>query len=200
MANEKALPPTRFLLILLPALFFVSFFLIRGNDIARRVPLLSATIASLTCHTANPSLPIFDSKPYGIIKKGATGIAFFQTYGSFAECTMSFLNGSWQSHAHLAASSTKARAIVVGVYGAQQPSPERIIVGGRVEPSVRKLLAVLPNGTKVPINIHHDLFYAWISGAGSSRASAAAPVLLGTDSQGKVIDSMKLSPLTRSNR
>jgi hypothetical protein len=192
MAKERSLPPKRFLLILLPALFFVSFFLIRGNDIARRVPLLTPTIASLTCRTANPSSPIFDSKPYGIIKKGATGIAFFQTYGNFGECTMSFLNGSWRSHAHLTASSTKARAIVVGIYGAQEPDPGRIIVGGRVEPSVTNLLAVLPNGRKVPIDIRHDLFYAWISDTGSSRTAAAAPVLLGTDSQGKVIDSMKL--------
>jgi hypothetical protein len=180
-------------------LFFFSFVFIRGNDIERRVPILSPTIANSTCQIANPSLSVFDSIPYGVIEEGATGIAFFHTSGDFGECTMNFLNGSWHSHAHLNASTTSTKPIVVGVYGTQRSDPNKIILGGRVDPLIMKLQAVLPNGSKVQVTIHNDLFYAWISSPSSSPVLSDALVLRGSDGQGNLIESLRPSANSSSN-
>jgi hypothetical protein len=196
MENKRSVPPRWFLLFLLPPLFLASLFFIRGNDIHRRVPILSSTIASSTCHTANPSLPVFKTFPYGVIEDGATGIAFFKSSNTFAECTMSFLNGSWHSHAHLSASTSSTTPIVVELDGSQQPHPGKIIVGGEIASSVTKLEVALPNGSKAQVPVHDDLFYAWISIPASPNA---APTLLGFNYRGKVVDSVPLATISSSS-
>jgi hypothetical protein len=196
--KKRSLPPRWFLLAFLPPLFFFSFFLIRGNDIGRRVPILTPTIAHETCQIANPSLLVFDTNPYGVIEEGATGIAFFHSYGEFGECTMSFLNGSWHSHAHLSASNSSTKPIVIGLYGEQRQYPGKSVVSGAVVSSITKLQVVLPNGTKVPVATHDNLFYAWISNP-SSRRSTTTPSLLGTNDLGNVVNSIHLSVKGSSN-
>lgn len=199
MVKERDLPPRRFLLLLLLPLFFASFFLLRGNDIARRVPILLSSTAISTCQGANPSDAVFGSDPYGLTQQGTDAIAFFYTPGNFGECTMYFLNGSWHSQAHLNTTTTSTKPIVVGLYGAQLPDRARIILGGLVEPSIHKLELVLSNGSKSDVPLHGHLFYAWIPNPVSSSASAAAPELLGTNSEGTIVYTARLSTSTSSS-
>jgi hypothetical protein len=180
-------------------LFLASFVLIRGNDIGRRVPILLSPTAISTCQGANPSVPVFGSDPYGLTQQGTGAIAFFYTPGSFGECTMNFLNGSWHPQARLNTSTTSTEPIVIGIYGAQQPDRAKIIVGGLVEPSIQKLELVLSNGSRSPVTIHDHLFYAWILNPVSSPASATALKLLGSSSHGSLVYSVRLSTITSSS-
>ena len=204
MAGQtRALPNKKFLLLFLPALFLISFVFIRGNDIGRRIPILTAEKAQPACHTANPNTSVFSTFPFGVIQQKATGIAFFYNQANFGECIMSFANGAWTA---VSSDSKEAQLTQPFAVSLEEPvtylcsSPvcprkSNTFIAGIANAKIAKLEALWPNGSSAHLMLQGGLFYGWITTprAEWNSANKVGPVVVAFDSRGALVASDQVS-------
>jgi|GEM_PF-3970249 hypothetical protein len=204
MAEQtRALPNKKFLLLFLPALFLISFVFIRGNDIGRRIPILTAEKAEPACHTSNPNTPIFSTFPYGVIQRSAKGVAFFYNESTFGECIMSFSNGSWDAVSSESKSSQLTQPFAVSLEGPVSylcstsvcPRKSNTFIAGIANTKVAKLEALWSNGSSARLSLVGGLFYGWITTPKSEwyQANKEGPVVVAFNHDGALLASDQVS-------